>query len=72
MAPREKPAADRSHEWAHAREYRCPVCGHVDEAEVRDEAASTFRCTHCSTLLVARLASADSERLDVQVAREAL
>ncbi len=35
----------------HRHSFRCPVCGHVDEA-VAGEAETRTRCTHCATELV--------------------
>lgn len=50
------------------REYRCPVCGHVDEVELEEGRPRTVRCTHCETSLTVRLPAPDAQRLEVQVA----
>lgn len=50
------------------REYRCPVCGHVDDVELEGRGEIEIRCTHCETALLVHLRAPDDERLAVRLA----
>lgn len=49
--------------------YRCPVCGHRDNAELpAGEETGVIRCSHCNTALEVAARGEDSMRFTVQVA----
>ncbi|HEX7049624.1 MAG TPA: hypothetical protein VF188_05380 [Longimicrobiales bacterium] len=48
--------------------YRCPVCGHRDVAELRDQDRTVVACSYCGTALMISSRGADSVRLMAQVA----
>lgn len=51
-------------EW---RSYRCPVCGHVDEADMTG-ATGQVVCSHCATELELETRAPDAEAASVKVA----
>ena len=51
--------------------YRCPVCGHREEAEMKAaENARVVECSYCYTALAVSPRGHDSVRFSVQVAEE--
>lgn len=48
--------------------YRCPVCGHRDVAELREQDRTVVVCSYCGTPLMVSSRGADSVRLTAQVA----
>lgn len=50
-------------------EYRCPVCGHTDMAELpAGVEAGVIRCSHCETALEVAVRGEDAMRFSVQLA----
>lgn len=48
--------------------YRCPVCGHTDEARLSGASEGRVSCTHCSTHLEVIATSPDRDAAAVKVA----
>jgi transcription elongation factor Elf1 len=48
--------------------YRCPVCGHTDEANLEEGPAGTVPCSHCATPLELQVRSPDQAAVTVKVA----
>lgn len=48
--------------------YRCPVCGHTDEARLAGASEGQVSCSHCSTPLEVTVAAPDRDAAVVKVA----